>query len=225
MKLERAFSLILEHCCVKCLGNSHHLWRGLGSAWRGPYSRWVLFQGRVRAASTMSLELSDSWHHHLSPRTLWSASLHCQPRSRLWPLPPLPSCTGYFCDGRIHLSLKCEIFLGVRDIWSSRETVWTFLHPCRNFVQASNFPVPFKISRYEHSIGLNSPKGIELMLYSGNFYSSNLKICVFVFPKNTFFFLASVRMGFLLKWLPAAGVVHKTWFMHLIYGHCTYIKY
>lgn len=108
-------------------------------------------------ASTMAGPApSDSWHHRLSPRTPVSSSLCC-PKPTPWPLPPLPWHTGYFCDSEIRLCLKHLIFsLETRDIWSTKEIVQRFLHLHRNLVWAPNFLVPFKISRHERSINLNS---------------------------------------------------------------------
>lgn len=120
----------------------------------------LLFHGRARGAHT-PLSGADSCHHCVAPMTSVSpmTSLHCLTRPWLWPLPLWPSRTGHLCDSGIRLNLKrLKFFLGTGDLWSSREIVWTCLYRHRNLVQTSNFPVPFKMSRREHSIGWNSPR-------------------------------------------------------------------
>lgn len=104
-----------------------------------------------------SLELSDYWHHRLSPHGM---GFHLSPLLSQTHTVTIATFTLVYLlplwQSGIHLCLKCLKFsLGTKNIWSSGEIVWRFPLLHRILVQAANFSVPFKISRHERSIGLN----------------------------------------------------------------------
>ena len=103
-------------------------------------------------------------------------------------------------QSRIHLSLRSlKFFLGTRDTWSSREIIRTFLHSHRNLcklqISQSLQKKKKKKSRRECSISLNSLRkysdSSELTLCSGHFYSSSLKMCILISPRDNFFSFTS----------------------------------
>lgn len=123
-------------------------WRCLGET--------ALYCGRTRAAGTA---LSGSAWYLMTPSLLHDIGFCLSSLSQTHTVTiatfTLVQRLLWWQSG-IQLCLKClKLSLETRDIWSSREIVSRLLHFRRNLVQAPHFPVP-KISRYEHSISLNS---------------------------------------------------------------------
>lgn len=198
MKWERAFSFILGHCRVECLGNSTP--SGEALAMPGEDCIWSASCCKARPGQQAQPFLESV------PDTSTSSPEH-------WLLPLSTAIPNTGCDRchlylharlllwhrRIHLSLNClEFFLGTREIRSSREIVWTLLYPYRYLVQAPNFPVLLKISRHELSSSLNSLReqngSSEIMLYWGNVYSIHLKICRLCFSQRYFLFFHQLKL-------------------------------
>lgn len=149
---------------------------------------WVLFPGRAGAASrtlvgclSASIASSHDTGFRLSPLLSQTAIAICT--FMHWLL---------LWQSRMHLSLRSLKFSWGLEIFDPVEKLFNFLHSHWNLCKLQISPVPpAQKSLDVNVLCLNSLReyrdSLELMLCSGHFYSSYLKMCICISARGNFF--------------------------------------